>query len=254
MLTFKAFSVLIDYPTEERRQALPEIMPLLRREALLPPSALQAIGELVSSLQQKSLLDVQQDYVELFDRGRKLSLHIFEHTHGESRDRGPAMLALMEQYQNCGMELAASELPDFLPLVLEFASCQPFEEARLLISEAMPVLTLLAARLHQRKSLYAAVFDALEAIAGPADDREELLRQVTEEGPDEALVNIDKVWEEEAITFEEKAALGERHNAGTTITSPGTEEAGQILRWVDSSSQGASTGEIRKATTGRNEA
>lgn len=239
MLTFKALSILIDYPTAERRDALPEIMPLLRSEGLLPPSALQAIEDLVSTLQEKSLLDVQQNYVELFDRGRKLSLHIFEHTHGESRDRGPAMLALMEQYRSCGMELSAAELPDFLPLVLEFASCQPMEEANLLVSEAMPVLTLLAARLQQRKSPYAAIFDALEAIAGPVAERQELFQQVAEEGPDEALVNIDKVWEEEAITFTEKSALAKNHNAGTTVTVPGeAKETDEVLRWVDSAQGG----------------
>src|SRR5690606_8707957 len=100
MLTFKALSVLLDYPTEETRQALAEIVPVIRDEGLLPLGALQSLGELVMTLQSQSLMEAQQNYVELFDRGRKLSLHIFEHTHGESRDRGPAMVALMEQYRS----------------------------------------------------------------------------------------------------------------------------------------------------------
>src|SRR5690606_36336916 len=196
-----------------------EIVPVIRDEGLLPLGALRSIGELVMSLQSRSLVEAQQDYVELFDRGRKLSLHIFEHTHGESRDRGPAMVALMEQYRDAGMELAAPELPDYLPLVLECASRQPLEEAQLLLAECMPILTLLGARLQAKKSPYAAVFDALECIAGPAEDAEQLRRQVAEEGPDEALVNIDKIWEEEAITFEEKSALSDQHTAGTTVSS-----------------------------------
>src|SRR5690606_23638277 len=135
MLTFKALSVLVDYPTAESREALPEIVPVLRDEGLLPFAALPSIAELVMDLQSQSLMDTQQNYVELFDRGRKLSLHIFEHPHGESRDRGPAMVALMEQYRSTGMELAAPELPDYLPLVLEFASRQPLEEAKILLTE-----------------------------------------------------------------------------------------------------------------------
>lgn len=235
MLTFKALSVLVDYPTAESREALPEIVPVLRDEGLLPLAALPSIAELVMKLQSQSLMEAQQNYVELFDRGRKLSLHIFEHTHGESRDRGPAMVALMEQYQSAGMELAARELPDYLPLVLEFASRQPLAEAQLLLAECMPVLTLLGARLQERKSLYARVFDALEAIAGPAEGAEQLRKQVAEEEPDEALVNMDKVWEEEAITFEQKSALSGRHTAGTTIETGGRGDESQTLRWVDAS-------------------
>ncbi|MGQ9427606.1 nitrate reductase molybdenum cofactor assembly chaperone [Gilvimarinus sp. F26214L] len=237
MLTFKALSILIDYPTEERRAALPEIVSVLEAERVLRGEPLSAVANLVDHLQSRSLLATQEEYVQLFDRGRKLSLHIFEHTHGESRDRGPAMIALMEQYRSAGLELSAPELPDFLPLVLEFASRQPLEEARLLLSECMPVLTLLGARLSARASPYEAVFTALEAIAGPAEEAQALRRQVAEEGPDEALTNIDKVWEEEAITFEEQSALSGRHTAGTTVSGAGGNQAAEPLRWVDASAR-----------------
>lgn len=233
MLTFKALSVLLDYPTATTVAALPEIPAVLAEENLLSGPALQSLLDFVQELRGTELLAMQENYVELFDRGRKLSLHIFEHTHGESRDRGPAMIALMDQYRESGLELDARELPDFLPLVLEYASLQPLQESSLLLGEAMPVLTLIGERLRERRSSYATVFDALEAIAGEAENADDLRKQVAEEGPDEALVNIDKVWEEEAITFTEGSALSGSHTAGTTVTSPADPAMGEPLRWVD---------------------
>lgn len=231
MLTFKALSVLIDYPIADIHAALEEIPQVLELEGLLPAAARQTVLELIQELRNTELVEMQENYVELFDRGRKLSLHIFEHTHGESRDRGPAMVELMKHYSASGLNLAARELPDYIPLVLEFLSQRPLDECLEVLGEAMPVLTLIGARLQEKESAYAAVFTALEAIAGAPDDAAELRERAAEEGPDESLTNIDKVWEEEAITFNEGSALSTGHTAGTTTAgAPGAMEE---LRWVE---------------------
>jgi nitrate reductase delta subunit len=113
------------------------------------------------------MLDSQEQYVALFDRGRFLSLHIFEHVHGESRDRGQAMVNLLQMYEAHGFEMSTHELPDYIPLFLEFLSQQEQAEAVQLLHDAMPVLSLLGARLTERGSEFQA-FDALAGFAGEA--------------------------------------------------------------------------------------
>lgn len=200
MQTFKVLSILLGYPGAAVYRALDEL-----GEALLTPRQQGPLLALIDWMRGRSLLELQEAYVELFDRGRKLSLHLFEHTHGDSRERGPAMVHLLRQYEDAGFALAARELPDYLPLVLEFAAQRPLPEARELLAECMPVLTLTGARLRARGSPYAAVFDALEAIAGPAEEAEQLRRQASEEGPDESITRMDEIWMEEAVTFTQEA-------------------------------------------------
>jgi nitrate reductase molybdenum cofactor assembly chaperone NarJ/NarW len=220
MLTFKVLSLLLRYPTAEVHAALPELAAVLEEENALPRSSRCELLALIDELAAMDLIAAQERYSELFDRGRKLSLHIFEHSHGESRDRGPAMVELMKHYQACGYELAARELPDYVPLVLEFLAERPFAEALEMLGEAMQVFVMIAARLRERGSRYAAVLEALEAIAGGSEDAEELRRQVAAEGPDEALVNMDKIWEEEAVTFTQESALASRNSGGGAEVQP----------------------------------
>lgn len=207
MLTLKVLSLLLRYPSAEIHAALQEMPAVLEEEELVPAPQRGELLSLIEEFRGMDVIALQERYVELFDRGRKLSLHIFEHTHGESRDRGPAMVQLMAHYQQCGFELVARELPDYVPLVLEFLAERPLDEAREMLREAMPVLTLVAARLREQGSGYAVVLEGLEAIGGAPEDAEELRRQAAEEGPDEAIVNMDKIWEEEAVTFTEGSAL-----------------------------------------------
>src|SRR5690606_22565757 len=117
-------------------------------------------------------------------------------------------------------ELAARELPDYLPLVLEFLAERPLPEALEMLGEAMPVLTLLGARLRERKSRYAAVFEALEGIGGAPEEAEALKRQAATEGPDEALVDMDKIWQEEPVSFAAESALKSRDRGGGAEEHP----------------------------------
>lgn len=220
MLTFKVLSLLLRYPTPEIHAALGAFGEPLEQEGILPPERRRELAALIGELADLELLDAQERYVELFDRGRKLSLHIFEHTHAESRDRGPAMVELMRHYQACGFELAARELPDYLPLVLEFLAERPPAEAVEMLGEAMPVLTLLGARLRERGSRYAAILEALEAIAGAPAGAEELKRQAATEGPDEAIVDMDKIWQEEPVSFAAESALESQSRGGGAEVHP----------------------------------
>jgi nitrate reductase molybdenum cofactor assembly chaperone NarJ/NarW len=201
MLTLKVLSLLLSYPEAETFAALDDMAEIIMQEQVLLKAHEDAVLKLINGYRDADLLDLQERYVALFDRGRYLSLHIFEHVHGESRDRGQAMVNLLQMYESHGFELAAQELPDYIPLFLEFLSQQVALEAIELLQDAMPVLSLLGARLAERGSEFRVIFDALESIAGEPEDVSAIRQQAASESPDEALSNMDDIWEEEAVSF-----------------------------------------------------
>ena len=145
---------------------------------------------------------MQERYVFLFDRTRSLCLHLFEHVHGESRDRGQAMVDLKTLYAKGGLEIGANELPDFLPLFLEYLSTRPADEARALLTEPLSVIVALKERLVKRKTPYAAVFSVLEAMAGrePVTSQLDELRKAPDDDPND-LEALDAAWEDQPVTF-----------------------------------------------------
>lgn len=201
MQTFKVLSALLCYPQADTLAALDEMAEAVQREKLLPEAQHAALLGFINGWRGADLLALQENYVALFDRGRHLSLHLFEHVHGESRDRGQAMVELLALYESDGFEIAARELPDYLPLLLEYLAQRPLAEASALLHDAAPVLSLLAARLAERGSAYHALLDTLSAIAGATVDSQALRRQAASEGPDATLANMDRIWEEEAVSF-----------------------------------------------------
>ncbi|EOA03877.1 respiratory nitrate reductase [Herbaspirillum frisingense GSF30] len=152
---YRVVSALMSYPQPELIAALPEIEQALQGEAALA-DALPALQPLLHHLQSVPLLTLQENYVDTFDRSAALSLHLFEHIHGESRDRGQAMVDLLEEYRSQGLEPATSELPDYVPLFLEFLSLLSQDRAALLLGEAIHVLAAIGQRLQRRDSPYAA--------------------------------------------------------------------------------------------------
>ena len=130
MKTFKALSLLLSYPSEELQQAIPQIDALLHAEGLLGPKRMETLAPLLRDLARGDLYDLQERYVLLFDRSRTLSLNLFEHIHGESRDRGGAMVDLLDMYRAGGFDLGGTELPDHLPVLLEYLSTRPLAEAQ----------------------------------------------------------------------------------------------------------------------------
>ena len=201
MLTLKVLSHLLSYPEAETLAALDEMTAVIEQEKLLPEAHIKPVLAIINSYRGADLLDLQERYVALFDRGRYLSLHIFEHVHGESRDRGQAMVNLLQMYEAHGFEMSTHELPDYIPLFLEFLSQQEPAEAVKLLQDAMLVLSLLGARLAERGSEFQAIFAALESIAGEPVGINEIRQQASTENPDETILHMDEIWEEEAVSF-----------------------------------------------------
>jgi len=210
MKTLKALSALLIYPTQELAMAIPEIRAVLHSETALDSAMLQALEPLLTSLEAEDLYELQERYIQLFDRTRSLSLHLFEHVHGESRDRGQAMVDLKSVYEAGGFEIDSAELPDFIPLFLEYCSLLPEAEARLLLSEPVHVLTALAERLRKKESIYAAVLEALVSLAATQAAPEAFEALVPEQDIDpNDLKALDAIWEEEEVLFGPGAAAAD---------------------------------------------
>jgi nitrate reductase molybdenum cofactor assembly chaperone NarJ/NarW len=207
MRTFKALSALLSYPDEELQNAAAELRNVVDEESLLPADDRRLLDPLIDEIATGDLYVLQERYVELFDRTRSLSLHLFEHVHGESRDRGQAMIDLKSLYEKNGLFLGAAELPDYVPVFLEFLSTRPLTEARTLLGQTAHILTALAERLEKRRSPYVAAFRVLAALTVPAADVPAV--EVVPEGRDtdpNDFTALDAQWEEEAVTFGPAAA------------------------------------------------
>jgi len=165
-LTLRVLARLLGYPDAALRGDLPEMRAALRRERALGAARVADLEALIEQISGSDALDAEAAYVQLFDRSRATSLHLFEHVHGDSRDRGPAMIDLGKTYAQAGLYLAPDELPDYLPVVLEFASTQPPREAREFLGEMAHILNSLYGALQDRASAHAAVIAALLELAG----------------------------------------------------------------------------------------
>ncbi len=186
--TLRALAALLAYPAAELRAALPEIADALRTARSLGVERREELLALAAELGQGELLDAEARYVDLFDRGRSTSLNLFEHVHGDGRERGPAMLELIGRYRRAGLERIGHELPDHLPVLLEYLSCCEPAETPALLGECAPVLRKLGNALAHRGSRYAAVPAALLALAG-----EKGLDPHAPAPPEE---DLDRTWEE----------------------------------------------------------
>ena len=191
--TLRALARLLSYPDATLRGHLPELSAALRTEAALSTARLDELDDLIRWLSGSSLesdrLAAEEAYVDVFDRGRATSLQLFEHVHGDSRERGPAMIDLAQTFEKAGLFLAPGEMPDYLPVVLEYASTQPPREARAFLGEMAHIFNAIFAALQQRETRYASVLGALLELAG------EKARPVKVK-PDESL---EESWEETAV-------------------------------------------------------
>jgi len=195
--TYRALAALLSYPTEALQAATGEIAETLAEEATVAAPHLTAIRGFLDEVAGTDIYELQARYFELFDRSRTLSLHLFEHVHGESRDRGQAMADLIALYQSHGLDMAADELPDYLPMFLEFLSLLPDTEARTMLTEPAGILRALTDRLAARSTGYMTVMAALADIAAaPAL----AVSDIPEEDPND-LEMMDASWEEAAVRF-----------------------------------------------------
>jgi nitrate reductase delta subunit len=200
--TLKVLSALLSYPTEELREAVPELRAVVDGESIVSSRERDALDHLLDDIASHDLYDLQERYVLLFDRTRSLSLHLFEHVHGESRDRGQAMIDLKSLYEDNGLSISATELPDFVPLFLEYLSTRPLAEAAETLGQAGHIFSALAERLKKRGSPYEAVFRALVAIPATKPTDADVADLMQEPDPDPADLNaLDAAWEDEPVTF-----------------------------------------------------
>lgn len=199
MQILKIIALLIEYPDEALWESRDEAIALIAQDApALLPFARQHLDA--------PLLDRQAEWCEVFERGRSTSLLLFEHVHAESRDRGQAMVDLMNQYEQAGLQLDCRELPDYLPLYLEYLSILPDAEGRDGLQNIAPILALIGGRLKQREVAHYQLFDTLLTFAGSPLSSDSVTKQVAGEKRDDTRQALDAVWEEEQVKFIEDNA------------------------------------------------
>ncbi|MGB3393618.1 MAG: nitrate reductase molybdenum cofactor assembly chaperone [Stenotrophomonas sp.] len=200
MSLLKLVGVLLDYPDDELWQHGPELLAACDDPALAPERRRQ-LHAFAQQLLDSDPLEAQARWLGSFDRGRSLSLLLFEHIHGESRDRGQAMVDLMETYRRNGFALDARELPDYLPLLLEYLAYQPEAEARDWLHHIGHIAGMLAARAAERELPYSVLFEILVEAGDGKADLAALRKRASEEVRDDTVEAMDQLWEEEAVRF-----------------------------------------------------
>ena len=201
-MTYRALSRLLSYPDAQLQSEARTCVELVEREGLISGRTIGELRKLADLLAVQDIYEAQAAYVDLFDRTRSVSLHLYEHVHGESRERGPAMVGLVELYRAHGLEMEANDLPDYLPVFLEFLSVIADAEAASLIGEAAHVLEAISARLAKRQNPYQSIFRALLTISDkPADTAAvQSLLAIEDDDPDD-LEALDKAWAEAPVNF-----------------------------------------------------
>jgi len=197
MRSFRVLSRLLTYPQAELFDHMDEMKAILAEEGLLKSRKLKGLFAFMDELQATDLMDAQEAYVDLFDRGRAHCLHLFEHVHGESRFRGKAMIDLSERYREKGLKVDTKELPDYLPLFLEFISICEVDEAQEFLSQAAPVIATIGEKLKRRNSGYHNVMATVVALSGVKIDKAAIQKAADAALPDiKTLEELDQDWVE----------------------------------------------------------
>jgi nitrate reductase molybdenum cofactor assembly chaperone NarJ/NarW len=223
MNSLRLTGLLLDYPSEELWQHQPELLEAVAESPELTQEQRLDLALYITAFCKQDLLDAQSAYTGLFDRGRATSLLLFEHVHSESRHHGQAMVDLMGQYREAGLEIDSRELPDYLPLYLEYLTTRDENQAREGLRDIAPILALLSARMQERDSHYAELFDLLLALSGSDIATETVREGIRQEARDDTPAALDAVWEEEQIKF-----LGEQSCASGDETAHQKRFAGAV--------------------------
>ena len=195
--TYKILSLLLSYPSDELQKFLLEVEKELREEALLQEERICEIAKFCKRFNQIDLTNWQEEYVQLFDYSRSVSLHIFEHIKGDSRDRGQAMVNLMEFYKETGMHLTAKELPDYIPAFLEFLSTLSIPKSAELLAETVNIMDRINEALSDSNNPYSSIFKAIISLSAKKPDKAITREMIKNEKP----LDLDAEYEEEAVTF-----------------------------------------------------
>jgi nitrate reductase delta subunit len=201
MLTFRVLSALLRYPTPELKARLPEAERILRSEGLLGAPRREGVCAFLHYLRDTPQLDLESAHIDAFERGRSTSLYLFEHIHGESRERGQAMVKLLLRYRAHGLEPSTRELPDYLPLFLEFLSTRPPPEAARHLAEVADIVALIGERLRRRNAPHAPVVEAVASLAAHGAGASASRLELDREDRDDTPHALDAAWEEAPVVF-----------------------------------------------------
>ena len=195
--TYKILSILLSYPNEEVHDFLQEVVGTLEEENLLSNEYIAVLKNFTDTFIQTDLMSWQEQYVQLFDYNHAVSLHLFEHVHGDSKDRGPAMVDLMSFYGESGYDVTKGTLPDFIPAFLEYLSMQTPERASELLCEPLDIFGLILHKLKKRESNYQSIFEAIISLSGQ-DPNDVMIRKLLEKEPN---LSMDEAYEEVPVSF-----------------------------------------------------
>ncbi|WP_240008389.1 nitrate reductase molybdenum cofactor assembly chaperone [Pseudaquidulcibacter saccharophilus] len=194
--SFKALGILLWYPNNEWLECSDELLALMKSENCIEDKDFNAIKDFINSMKSGDLFTFQENYVDTFDRVRTMSLHLFEHVHGDSRERGQAMIDLSDRYLEQGLKLDSSELPDYLPMFLEYLATLPVETALEELDEVAHILKAIGTKLKERGNQYFCIFQALLKMVG-----QEIGDVVVKADEETSFDELDKEWEEKQIEF-----------------------------------------------------
>lgn len=195
--TYKILSLCLSYPKAELQLSLSGIEKELQKEALLSEEKIEDVKKFVSLFENMDLTDWQAQYVQLFDYSRKASLHLFEHIKGDSKDRGQAMVDLLEFYKKEGLELSANELPDYLPVFLEFLSTQKPTKAAEILSEPIHIIDRINKALAEKQNPYSYIFSAIISLSAKPPHAEVTEDIIKKQKP----LDLDAEYDETPVQF-----------------------------------------------------
>lgn len=240
MQFIRVLSLLLDYPTAALVEAKDDLLAAVE-SAPLRATRKEQLKLFIKNRCSGDLMDWQSHYDSLFERGRAVSLLLFEHVHGESRDRGQAMVDLMREYREAGLDIGVRELPDYIPLYLEFLSTQGEENLQIGLADVAHILSVLACRMEQRDSDYAVIFYSLIDLSGAELDLESVREQIKSEQRDDTKEAMDKVWEEEMVTFGPDSG-SDGCGSATSRPSAGQQRQDHVpINWADAKNAAAPT-------------
>ncbi len=235
MRTLKVLALLLAYPEENILAAADEMLLVFEEEALLPGHCVAGLRMLLAARAKGGIYEAQARYGALFDSQPSASLYLFQHLYGDSRERGPALVELIELYQEHGLEMSVRELPDYLPLFIEFASQLPESEARSLLGDTTHVFEVLRQRLTDWHSPYAAVFSALVALSSRPPDKNEMDKLTAQKvrTPGD-MAAIDEDWEDKPVSF----SVGSAHES---VDATGGPSQPQVMKFYPKGTEGGAT-------------
>ena len=162
MQVFAVISKLIDYPDSELIENLDSVIEYIKDSSEIATDEKEILMEFVSWMRSHTSIKLQETYVETFDMVPEHDLHLTHHIFGDDRQRGPALIDLSEHFKNEGLEVKEGEIPDFLPLLLEYASTLDDIKSREFLGDAKKIITIIADNLDKAKSPYSKLIRIVE--------------------------------------------------------------------------------------------